>query len=84
MKRTKLAAGMVAVVIFVAGPSGYSLAQHMQGGPMMQPPVQQKSPTAESGEPSQQRGPATGSEMSPPYGMGPGGGYGPGTEWHPG
>ena len=82
MKRTKLIVVMVAV-IFVAGPSGYLLAQHMQGHPMMQPPAQQKSPAAESGERSQQRGPATGSEMGPPYGMGPGGGYGPGYGMEP-
>ena len=83
MKRTKLIVVMAAV-IFVAGPSGYLLAQPMQGGPMMQPPAQQKSPTAEGGERSQQRGPATGREMSPPYGMGPGGGYGPGYGMGPG
>lgn len=76
MKRTKLIAVMAAV-IFVAGSSGYLLAQPMQGQPMMQPPAQQ-SPAAESGEKSQQREPGTGSEMRPPYGMGPGGGYGPG------
>ena len=75
MKRTKLI-GVVAAVILLAGSSVYSLAQHMQGQTMMQSLAQQKA--AESGESTQQRGPATGSEMGPPYGMGPGGGYGPG------
>ena len=77
MKETKLIVVMAAV-IFVAGPSGYLLAQHMQGGPMMQSPRQQKSLTSESGQSSQQREPANGSEIVPPYGMGRGGGYGPG------
>jgi len=74
MKKIKFIAAL-AVVIGLAGSSGYSLAQPMPGRPMMQPPVQQKSPAAESGE-SSQRESATGSEMGPPYG--PGGGYGPG------
>jgi hypothetical protein len=77
MKRTKLIVVMAAV-IFATGPSGYLLAQHMQGGPMMQSPPQQMRPTAESGQSSQQRESATGSEIVPPYGMGRGGGYGPG------
>jgi len=74
MKKIKFIAAL-AVVIGLAGSSGYSLAQPMPGRPMMQPPVQQKSPAAESGE-SSQRESATGSEMGPPYG--PGGGYGRG------
>ena len=46
---------------------------------MMPSPAQQKSPTAESGESSQERESAgTGSEIVPPYVMGRGGGYGPG------
>lgn len=61
MREQKLVAVMFSFT-FLAMLSGYAIAQHMQGGPMMQPPAQQKTPEAESSKTSHQHGAGSKSE----------------------